>query len=407
VCKDICHKGHTLKDMGRSPFYCDCGLTGCEAATGIKPSQKGKPTVESIEAHYARTGQQWEDPDFPPSMASLLRNPNAPTSPHPEWKKEITWKRTEDVSGMKAPVMYHAGADPMDIKQGALGDCWFLSAMSVMTQRERDFVDLFVSKEHSKAGVYSVNFWKNGERINVLVDSYFPVVRSGRDSFAPAFARSAKENELWVMILEKAFAKLHRSFEGIEAGHVDCALVDLSGGIGSRIDLSKEPYKQQSRNGVMFEQLLAYRKAGFLMGAGSPAGSDREEAMSPFGIVQGHAYSILDVQAVDEHQLIRLRNPWGRKEWTGDWSDKSPLWNRRMKAKLEYSDADDGAFWMSFVDFATHFDEVYVCRSGTQQLHCDAGTDTFCYLFCSPCFIPCVSPSFCSASSTTVGLRCP
>jgi hypothetical protein len=46
------------------------------------------------------------------------------------------------------------------------------------------------------------------------------------------------------------------------------------------------------------------------MGAGSPAGSDREEAMSPFGIVQGHAYSILDVQAVDEHQLIRLR------EWT-------------------------------------------------------------------------------------------
>jgi hypothetical protein len=38
----------------------------------------------------------------------------------------------------------------------------------------------------------------------------------------------------------------------------------------------------------------------------------------------------------------------GRKEWTGDWSDASPLWTRRMKAKITYNDKDDGTFWMSW-----------------------------------------------------------
>jgi hypothetical protein len=141
---------------------------------------------------------------------------------------------------------------------------------------------------------------------------------------------------------EKAYAKLHRTYEAIESGFVDQALVDLSGGIGSRIDMSKEPAKSQSRTGQLFHQLLQYRQAGFLLGAGSPAGSDSESNASPSGIVQGHAYSILDVQEVDGFQLIRLRNPWGRKEWTGDWSDNSDKWTRRLKAKLNWVAADDG-----------------------------------------------------------------
>lgn len=50
------------------------------------------------------------------------------------------------------------------------------------------------------------------------------------------------------------------------------------------------------------------------MGAGSPAGSDSESNASPTGIVQGHAYAILDIKPADKFKLIRLRNPWGRKE---------------------------------------------------------------------------------------------
>ena len=50
-------------------------------------------------------------------------------------------------------------------------------------------------------------------------------------------------------------------------------------------------------------------------------------------------------------KLLKIRNPWGHKEWNGDWSDKSKLWTDDLKKKLGYEDVDDGIFWMNFDDF--------------------------------------------------------
>ena len=49
------------------------------------------------------------------------------------------------------------------------------------------------------------------------------------------------------------------------------------------------------------------------------------------GILAGHAYYILDVFEISKprgrkrkkSKLLRIRNPWGRKEWKGKWSDDS------------------------------------------------------------------------------------
>ena len=108
------------------------------------------------------------------------------------------------------------------------------------------------------------------------------------------------------------------------------------------------------------------------MGAGSPPGSDSD--VSPLGIVQGHAYSILDVATIDGHNLVQLRNPWGDDtEWKGAWGDKSDMWNERRKksayermklysGRVEEIGKADGIFWMSFNDFYRNFDQISLCR---------------------------------------------
>ncbi|KAL6976809.1 Calpain-type cysteine protease dek1 [Sarracenia purpurea var. burkii] len=197
-----------------------------------------------------------------------------------------------------------------------------------------------------------------GEWVPVVIDDWIPCESPGK----PAFATSRKGNELWVSILEKAYAKLHGSYEALEGGLVQDALVDLTGGAGEEIDMRSAQAQIDLASGRLWSQLLRFKQEGFLLGAGSPSGSDVH--ISSSGIVQGHAYSLLQVREVDGHKLVQIRNPWANEvEWNGPWSDSSPEWTDRMKHKLKHvPQSKDGIFWMSWQDFQIHFRSIYVCR---------------------------------------------
>ena len=55
------------------------------------------------------------------------------------------------------------------------------------------------------------------------MDEYVPFLYGN-----PAFTK-AKDDELWVVLLEKAWAKLYTSYKRIEAGYPEEALHDLTG----------------------------------------------------------------------------------------------------------------------------------------------------------------------------------
>jgi hypothetical protein len=146
----------------------------------------------------------------------------------------------------------------------------------------------------------------------------------------PAFVSSADANEIWMMLIEKAYAKYFGSYSAISGGLVQFAFADFTGGDPESIDVSSASVRPAIDDGSLFAKLQRYEKLGYLLGAGSPSGSDAD--ISSSGVVQGHAYSMLRVEEVDGHQLLQLRNPWGSQEWNGDWSDKDTKnWTRRIK----------------------------------------------------------------------------
>lgn len=59
--------------------------------------------------------------------------------------------------------------------------------------------------------------------------------------------------------------------------------------------------------------------------------------------------------------MVKLRNPWGRGEWKGDWSQKSHLWSTNLKKQLKVTDSEDGIFFMDFEDFRKYFTDVQIC----------------------------------------------
>ena len=113
---------------------------------------------------------------------------------------------------------------PDDIIQGQLGDCWLLCAMSAMAERPALIERIFDTKEYNEGGVYVIKFCKNGEWQSVTIDDYFPCFPNG----GPMFSRG-NGNELWVLLIEKAYAKVHGGYKAISGGLPYEGLMDLTG----------------------------------------------------------------------------------------------------------------------------------------------------------------------------------
>ena len=76
-------------------------------------------------------------------------------------------------------------------------------------------------------------------------------------------------------------------------------------------------------------------------------------------------------------RLLRLRNPWGQREWSGPWADGSAYWGSHDVVRREvegFGDvgteaADDGDFWISLPDFARRFTALHACREFAEMRH--------------------------------------
>jgi hypothetical protein len=54
-------------------------------------------------------------------------------------------------------------------------------------------------------------------------------------------------------------------------------------------------------------------------------------------------------------RLVKIRNPWGRKEWTGAWGDGSKEWTAEWLTRLNHQFGDDGIFWMTYKDMLSKY----------------------------------------------------
>eukprot|EP00899_Mesostigma_viride_P012642 jgi/Mesvir1/21379/Mv20863-RA.1 len=304
------------------------------------------------------------DPGFQPTTEVLLRNREEPPE---NWPEDIEWQRLEGELYLGQSLSTTGGKLQLqsgDIQRGLLDNMWLLGAMSVLTSRQDMLLDLFVSDELKDRGVYTFKFFKNAEWRQVAVDDMLPL---NQEDSGPLFARSTVPGELWPSLLEKAYAKLHGSYHALEGGSVVDALVDLTGGVAFKWRLSDPKVVEEVQSGSLWAKLLQYFKWGHLLACKYSTKGIKEDELVDDGVLHDHVYTIIDVKEVSSGaQLLRLRNPWGKMEWTGPWSDTSDEWTRSenfgLQRELNYEFSDDGTFWMALADFTRVFNKVYVCQ---------------------------------------------
>ncbi|KRT83111.1 Peptidase, partial [Oryctes borbonicus] len=236
-------------------------------------------------------------------------------------------------------------------------NCWVVASIANLSNYEellhfviptdQDFEDKY-------AGIFHFRFWQYGRWVDVVIDDRLPYQKGKSKLFS---VRSRQKNEFWSALLEKAYAKLHGSYEALNDGFALDAMEDFTGGISEVIRFPADPT-------TLYEILRKSYERGSLLTCSLRLKYTK-------GLQCGHAYSITNVRYVHKKDspekvpLLRLRNPWGLFEWNGPWSDCCTQWDsvtEEDKKALGVCVNEEGEFWMSFEDFERNYVRIEICN---------------------------------------------
>ena len=264
------------------------------------------------------------------------------------WEDYI-WARPEEIFDTQDYDVFHNGATCDDIIQGSLGDCYFLSVLGSLCKYPKLIERLFHSTKKSKNHQYGVNFYINGNWKMILLDDYFPAINNNFTKFV--FGYSATK-ELWVPLIEKAWAKINGCYARVTGGSPNEFFHICTEAPNEYVFVKKLNVTE------LWEKIIDGEKKNYVMTAGTTKNLNGVK-LQRYGLSPGHAYTILQALEIDTgsaiEKVLKLRNPWGNFEYSGDWSDYSRKWTEELKRKYEFYKKNDGIFYMGYNDFTLFF----------------------------------------------------
>lgn len=202
------------------------------------------------------------DPDFGPEQEMggahcIYWNGKPPSSNYPP-PEELKWMSPKE--WLPKACFFNDDISSNDVMQGSLGDCWFIGALSVLATKDEllrgsitnltspsqitennaigisDGVYPPIFHTFAKKGLYVLRFFKDCNWRWVVIDDRLPVfAESGDPKYI--FGHCKDPSELWVALIEKAYAKLHGCYESLNGGLIDDGLVDLTGHVAEKFKL--------------------------------------------------------------------------------------------------------------------------------------------------------------------------
>eukprot|EP01048_Picozoa_sp_COSAG05_P008624 COSAG05_NODE_665_length_8009_cov_156.415929_8_plen_353_part_00 len=243
---------------------------------------------------------------------------------------EIEWVRGNAVFNLpegEHAKLFSGGIEPSDIGQGQLGDCWLMTSLACMAEFPGAIQNCFLTDEYNERGRYVLQLYCGYEKKfeHVEVDDLIPVQKGKRNE--PIFAKPHGQ-ELWVSLLEKAFAKFMGSYQALDGGYMLYGLQVLTGDKVNNWALKNDGrwveheirYKSKTDVGFwktksaaksvdeFWKTLVQWDEAECIIAAAT-SGQDEGTATAMQGLVQGHAYSVITCMEVCNFKMLKLRNP--------------------------------------------------------------------------------------------------
>ncbi|EAR98363.2 calpain family cysteine protease (macronuclear) [Tetrahymena thermophila SB210] len=342
-----------------------------EKGTNNKSQHKRATQKKQLDDNINKSCALFTDSEFPAGITQLVGEniSHSNTITIQKDQNDIVWKRSTEFLKIQKSIFGKNGIQIHKIKQGTLKNCYLLSSLSCLAERPKRIAKLFKSRLISRYGLYSVFLYVNGEQREVIIDDLFPVYhQTGLFLFGGQL-----KQDLWILLVEKAWAKIHGGYMYLDMGTMREALHDLTGAPCDNYFLENE---KEDEIWILITQAL---QKGYCITCGTKSINNKllpnntrmqDHILNEMGLVSSHAYSLLGAYILEDAsktKIIKLRNPWGKDEWNGKFSRKDEkFWesiNKELKKKLGYqkSKDDEGIIFMQFEDFFKNFADLQVC----------------------------------------------
>ncbi|CAB3402529.1 unnamed protein product [Caenorhabditis bovis] len=278
-----------------------------------------------------------------------------------------SWKRASEL--FENPCLIQS-IDSAAIKQTVISDCSFISSLSIAALYEKKFKKRLVTSIifpqdssgkplYNPAGKYVIRLHINGVWRKVVIDDYFPC--DERDQLM--CSQSERKGELWVSLLEKAYMKVMGGYD-FPGSNSNIDLNALTGWIPERISIDRKKPEEFDADKVFRKLFDRMHRGDCLITLAT--GRMTQEECDRAGLVETHAYAVLDMRCVDNIRLFQLKNPWKHLRWKGKYSDRDKAnWTSKLRIALNYNPEeaeknDDGIFWIDYDSVINFFDVFYV-----------------------------------------------
>lgn len=295
-----------------------------ESMPGSKDAQP-QHIKEMFNLFGSMFGLEWKDAQKSPATAALSAGPSSQGKGHEG--------EGESLNG--ATTLYAKGTgdahdvDINDIKQGQLGDCYFLASVGAVAKQNPDGIKHLLQENRDKDGnvvSYTVKFkekdtgflgtglFSSGYKdIPITVDAKsFP--KDGKHANLTGDKNQKGEEEMWPLIMEKAYAQKHGGYDKIgDGGWPADALSELTGKDSEKKTPGKYSAEQIEKDladgkGISFSTrpTTLWEDVKGLFG---------RKASLPNDLANSHSYTVTGVQTgEDGKQYVILNNPWGHTQ---------------------------------------------------------------------------------------------
>lgn len=259
-----------------------------------------------------------------PVLMPLAQNPTL-MAEHSDPKRYIR-------AAVEAPLFALAGPSPNDVRQGLMGSCYLLSALSALAETNPQAIRDLIQKNTD--GSYTVRFYRaveglpgpNSVPVSIRVSNEIPL-RVDRNEKGDPYAyttlyatsvprdvfsdkpEAMPETAMWVAMVEKAYAVFKGgSYGAMYSGWSHDAFASILGRPAARLSLNQLGEK------ASFDILREATESKTPVTISTWTDKEHVAMYTNSGLLAAHAYTFLGVSERNGQRYVTLRNPWGRVE---------------------------------------------------------------------------------------------